>query len=217
MCDSPDDNMMNGARRIDAAFSWHRLLSHAILVMSTFQERPLGLPHAVESQSFADLKAVAAWLRNDEAKLELAADVSSVIAEIRKASRTSALAKGFYNLIILNGATDFLNGQPVKLEECEVDHIFSASKYPAGTKNVFNLSVIHKDTNRKKSDKLPAEFLQNCLQSHGGDRTLLASTLRAHFISEDGIKAMEGNDLDAFLVARETALQTALAERLLTR
>lgn len=173
--------------------------------------------HSVESQSFADFKAVAAWLRNDEAKLDLAADVSSVVAEIRKASRTSALAKAFYNLIILNGATDFINGQPVKLDECEVDHVFPASKYPAGAKNVFNLSVIHKDTNRKKSDKLPADFLQSCLEAHGGNRTALASTLKAHFISADGIKAMEANNLDAFLGARETVLQAALAERLLTR
>jgi hypothetical protein len=114
--------------------------------------------HSVESQSYADVKAVGAWLRNDEAKPDLAADVSSVIAEMRKASRTSALGKAFYNLIVLNGATDFFNGQSVKLDDCEVDHVFPASKYPAGAKNIFSLSVIHKDTNRKKSDKLPSDF-----------------------------------------------------------
>lgn len=173
--------------------------------------------HAVESQSYADFKAVAAWLRNDEAKPDLAADIGSVISEARKASRTSALAKAFYNLIILNGATDFINGQPVKLEECEVDHVFPASKYPAGAKSIFNLSVIHKDTNRKKSDKSPVEFLEACLESHGGNSPSLATTLRAHFITSDGINALETNNLDAFLAAREAALQAALAERVLTR
>lgn len=173
--------------------------------------------HAVESQSFADFKAVAGWLRNDESKPDLAADVGNVTSEIRKASRTSALAKAFYNMIILNGATDLINGQSVKLDDCEVDHVFAASKYPAGAKNVFNLSVIHKDTNRKKSDKLPADFLQTCLDSHGGSRSSLEATLRAHFISADCIKAMEANNLDAFLAAREAALQAALGERLLTR
>jgi hypothetical protein len=173
--------------------------------------------HAVESQSYADVKSVAAWLRNDESKPALAVDVGNTISEIRKASRTSALAKAFYNLIILNGATDFLNGQPVKLEDCEVDHVFPASRYPAGAKNIFNLSVIHKDTNRKKGDRLPADFLQSCLESHGGNRPSLESTFRAHFIGADGMKAMEANNLDLFLAAREAALQAALAERLVTR
>jgi hypothetical protein len=173
--------------------------------------------HAVESQSYADFKAVAMWLRNDESKPPLAVDVGNTISEIRKASRTSALAKAFYNLIILNGATDFLNGQSVKLDECEIDHVFPTSKYPAGAKNVFNLSVIHKDTNRKKGDRLPADFLQSCLESHGGNRSSLESTLRAHFIVADGIKAIEANNLDLFLACREAALQAALAERLLTR
>lgn len=173
--------------------------------------------HAVESQSFADYKAVSAWLRDDSAVPDFGADVSSVIAEMRKASRTSALAKAFYNLIILNGASDFVNGQPVRLEDCEVDHVFPASKFQAGAKNIFSLSVIHKDTNRKKSDKLPAEFLQACLAAHSGDRSSLGASLGAHFISDDGVKAMEENNLDKFLAAREKALAEELSVRLLTR
>jgi hypothetical protein len=173
--------------------------------------------HTVESQSFADYKAVSAWLKDDPAVPDLSADIPSVITEMRKASRTSALAKAFYNLIILNGAADFVNGQPVKLEDCEVDHVFPASKFQAGAKNVFSLSVIHKDTNRKKSDKLPAEFLQICLDAHGGDRAALAGTLKAHFITADGIKAMEENNLDRFVASREKALQEALSARLLIR
>jgi hypothetical protein len=173
--------------------------------------------HAVESQSYSDFKAVSAWLKNDDNKPDIAADVSSVISEMRKASRTSALAKAFYNFIILNGASDFLNGQLVKLDECEVDHVFPGSKYPAGAKNIFGLSVIHKDTNRKKADKSPAEFLHVCLEAHSGDKAALAATLKAHFISAEGIRAMEGNNLEAFVVAREAAFQEALARRLLTR
>ncbi len=172
---------------------------------------------SVETHSYADYKAVAAWFGNDSAVPYMTADIASVITDIRKASRTSALAKAFYNLVVLNGATDFINGQSVKLEDCEVDHVFPVSKFPAAAKNIFGLSVIHKDTNRKKSDKLPAEFLQVCLDSHGGDKMSLALTFKAHFITADGIKAMEENNLDAFLAAREAALRDALSTRLLRR
>jgi len=173
--------------------------------------------HAVESQSYSDYKAVAAWLRSDVAVPDLAVDAANVITEIRKASRTSALAKAFYNLVILNGSTDFITGQPVRMEDCEVDHLFPASKYPAGAKNIFNLSVIHKDTNRKKSDKLPSDFLKICLDSHSGDGASLAATMKAHFVSAEALKAMEANNLDAFTSAREVAFQSALAQRVMTR
>jgi hypothetical protein len=170
-----------------------------------------------ETQAYADFKAMVSWLDDDEAKIDIAADVSNVISEMRKASRTSALAKAFYNLLILNGSKDFITGQPVKLEDCEVDHVFPVSKYPSSAKNIFGLSVIHKETNRKKSGKLPSEFLKTCLESHGGDKSSLLATLRSHFISSDGFEAMEQNDLDAFLAAREAAFQKAVEGKVLKR
>ena len=173
--------------------------------------------HAVESQSYSDYKSVVTWLKNDDAVPDLTVDVANVVNEIRKASRTSALAKAFYNLIILNGSTDFITGQPVRMEDCEVDHLFPASKYTAGAKNIFNLSVIHKDTNRKKSDKLPSDFVRVCLDSHGGDQASLAATMDAHFVSLEGLKAMEANNLDDFTAAREAAFRTAIARRVMTR
>jgi hypothetical protein len=173
--------------------------------------------HAVETQAYSDFKAIVAWLKDDAAKPDLTADVSNVISEMRKASRTSALAKAFYNLLILNGCRDFLTGQPVKLEDCEVDHTFPTAKYADAAKNIFDLSVIHKDTNRKKTGKLPSDFLKMCLESHGGNKSSLLATLASHFISDDGVKAMEENNLDAFLTARETAFQKILEGRILKR
>ncbi len=170
---------------------------------------------AVDTQSYVDYKALVAWMKDDAAKIDMSADLSSVIAEMRRASRTSALAKAFYNLLILSGSADFITGQPVKLEECEVDHVFPASKFPDGAKNVFNLAVISKDTNRRKSDKLPADFIKTCLESHGGSEPALAATLRSHCISADGLKAIQESNLNAFLSAREAAFRETLSARIL--
>ena len=71
-----------------------------------------------------------------------------------------------------------------------MDHVFPSSKYPDGAKNIFNLSITHKDTNRKKSGKLPSEFLKICLESHGGDKSSLLATLRSHCISPDGLNQL---------------------------
>jgi hypothetical protein len=170
---------------------------------------------AVDTQSYVDYKALVAWFNDDSAKIDMSADLSSVVAEMRRASRTSALAKAFYNVLILNGSADFITGQPVKLDECEVDHIFPSSKFPDGAKNIFNLAVIYKETNRRKSDKLPAEFIKTCLEAHGGSESALAETLRSHCISGDALKAMQDSNLSAFVSAREAAFRETLSKRIL--
>ena len=173
--------------------------------------------HSTESQSFADYKLVVGWLENG-GKPDLACDVNNVISDMRKASRTSALAKAFYDLSILNGSKDFFTGQEVKLDECQVDHVFPASKYPNGDKNIFNFAVIHKETNnRRKHAELPSEFIKSCLGSHGGDKAKLQATLRTHFISPEALKAMEENNLNNFTAARERCFQEALETRVLKR
>jgi hypothetical protein len=169
---------------------------------------------AVDTQSYVDYKALVAWMK-DDTKIDMSADIQSVIAEMRRASRTSALAKAFYNLLVLNGSADFFTGQPVKLEECEVDHVFPASKFPDGAKNIFNLAVISKETNRRKSDKLPSDFVKTCLESHGGSESALAATLGSHCISADGLKAMQESNLTGFLSAREAAFRETLCTRIL--
>jgi len=173
--------------------------------------------HSVDTQSYAGFRALVAWLKDDGAKIDMSTDLSNVIAEMKRASRTSALAKAYFNVLILNGSADFITGQPVKLEECEVDHVFPAAKFPDGAKNVFNLAVISKETNRRKSDKLPADFVKMCLDSHSGAESALSATLLSHCISPDGLKAMQENNVDAFLAAREAAFREALGGRVLQR
>jgi hypothetical protein len=173
--------------------------------------------HSVDTQSSADFKALVGWLQDDVAKIDMSADLSNIIAEMKRASRSSALAKAYYNVLILNGSADFITGQPVKLEECEVDHVFPTAKYPDGAKNVFNLAVISKDTNRRKSDKSPADFVKLCLDSHSGTESDLCKTLLSHCIPPDGLRAMQENNLNAFLAARETTFKDALGGRVLQR
>jgi hypothetical protein len=94
--------------------------------------------HSAETQAYADVKAVVSWFDNDAAKLDIGGDASNVVQEMRKASRTSALGKAFYNLLILAGSRDFMTGQGVTLEDCEVDHVFPKSKFPNAEEKIFN-------------------------------------------------------------------------------
>ena len=67
---------------------------------------------------------------------------------------------------------------------------------------IFNLTLLDKSTNQKKKDKLPSEFIRECLESHGNDEAKLMSTFESHFISQKAIEAMKANNLDDFIQAR---------------
>ncbi|HHT9109328.1 MAG TPA: GmrSD restriction endonuclease domain-containing protein [Candidatus Wunengus sp. YC64] len=166
--------------------------------LSVFTQR---YNHAVDSKSFSDMRSIRDWINNDETKPDLSITHEHVKNEMLKAARTSALAKGFYNFLILNSSKDLLTGQDVKISECHVDHLFPSSKY-RGADCIFNLTLLDKTTNQKKKDKVPSEFISDCLESHGNDEAKLLSTLESHFISRKALDAMRTNNLDGFIQAR---------------
>lgn len=168
--------------------------------------------HAVDSKSFSDMRSIRDWINNDESKPDLSITHEHVRNEMLKAVRTSALAKGFYNFLILNNTRDLLTGQEVKLSECHIDHLFPSSKYK-GADCIFNLTLLDKSTNQKKKDKVPSEFISDCLESHGNDEAKLMSTFESHFISRKAIEAMKANNLDDFIQARADLFMEQLKAR----
>lgn len=170
--------------------------------------------HAVDTKSFSDVKAMRDWFANPPEKPDLTLNFDYVKDEMMKAARSSALGKAFYNQLILNNPMDLLTGQPITISECQIDHIFPSSRFGSVADNIFNLTLLDKHTNQKKKDKLPAEFLKDCLSAHGDDRNSLMRTLESHFISEEAFKAMENNDIDRFIEARAERFIEILKEKL---
>lgn len=168
--------------------------------------------HATDSKSFSDVRAVKNWFENGSSKPDWTFNTEYVKGEMQKASRSSALAKGFYNCLILNGCKDLLTGQKIEQSECNVDHIFPSSKFK-GADCIFNLTIVDKGTNQKKKDKSPSEFINDALASHGNDRQRLLLTLEPHFISDKGLKAMEANNMDAFIRERAEYFFLSLQKR----
>jgi hypothetical protein len=159
--------------------------------------------HAVDTKSFDDVLAIKNWLANPQERPDFVPNFEYVKSEMLRAARTSALAKGFYNLLILNNPRDLLTGQPItSIEECQIDHIFPFSRYGKQANNIFNLTLLDMKTNQKKKDKLPSDFLKDCLASHGNDEKKLQKTLESHFISAKALESLTDNDLEGFIHAR---------------
>ncbi|ROL60937.1 DUF262 domain-containing protein [Bacteroidetes/Chlorobi group bacterium ChocPot_Mid] len=158
--------------------------------------------HAADTKSFSDVKVIQNWFANPQKKPDLTPNFDYVKSEMLKGARSSALGKGFYNQLILNNPMDLLTGQPITISECQVDHILPSSRFGRAADNIFNLTLLDKNTNQKKKDKLPSDFLNDCLLSHGNDTNSLIRTLESHYISAKALESLKQNNLDGFIQAR---------------
>jgi len=162
-------------------------------------------------KSYQDVRDVISWitegLEPDWLRRATADAVDLSIAE-----RRSAVYKGVICLILREGARDFLTGQQANLNTCQDDHIFPRGvyneTYPVDV--VLNRTLISRETNNKKRDKHPSEFLEECLSGHNHDEARLLDTLRTHFITRDAYEALKLNDFEAFVKYREEALKKAI-------
>jgi len=165
----------------------------------------------VDTKSYQDVRDVISWitegLEPDWLRRATAEAVDLSIAE-----RRSAVYKGVICLILREGARDFLTGQQANLNTCQDDHIFPRGiyneTYPVDV--VLNRTLISRETNNKKRDKHPSEFLEECLSGHNHDEARLLDTLRTHFITRDAYEALKQNDFEAFVKYREEALKKAI-------
>ncbi|MDW8114568.1 MAG: DUF262 domain-containing protein [candidate division WOR-3 bacterium] len=178
---------------------------------SVFSQR---YSHGVDAKSFSDVKLIKEWFEDSQKIPNILPVFEFVKEEMLKASRTSALAKGFYNLLILNNPKDLLTGQPITLTECQVDHIFPKSQFGREADNIFNLTIISTQTNQIKGDSLPSEFLERCFGSHGNNENSLEETFESHFISKDALRALEKDDLDKFIQIRSEYFINVLKKKL---
>jgi len=125
---------------------------------------------------------------------------------LRNVARVNSIYKGVMNLIGINGARDFNNNDAISFHELEDHHIFPkaflSKKYghKGGEKvnTILNRTLIVSSTNRTISKKSPSQYLKDVLPDAYRD-----SILRSHLIGPEAQKAMENDDYEAFLEARE--------------
>jgi hypothetical protein len=171
--------------------------------------------HAVDSGTYADVRDVGGWFEDGDPPAWLAS-MSPDVIDPDVDERRSAVYKGLMCLVVLKGARDFCTGQAVPLHECEDDHIFPRAKFKrhARVNSILNRTLIYKECNRSKTDKLPSEYLPILEASHGGRRERLQETLSTHFIPDDGLLAMQRDNLDAFLQARRSEFLAEIRRRI---
>ncbi len=191
---------------------------------SVFSNRYAG---SSESTAARDYQEVCRWFRDD-------GHVPSVLREwqerpaaldLRKETRSGrAIYNGVFNLLILCGPRDWIEGCLPKPGDIDDHHIVPASwgrKQGVGQAidAIGNRTALTSETNRKVvRDRLPNVYLAELIERHG--RKKVEGILSSHLITARALeillrKPFKPEDYEAFLQERERAILQAIHEKLL--
>jgi len=190
---------------------------------AVFRERYAG---AVESKTYRDYQDFLKAVDDPSFEPEAIQDARVNIVENQAFSllgvnRLNSVYRGVMCLVALRGAKDFRADDAIQFHTLEDHHIFPIAclenfRTPEGKKIspdrvncVVNRTLISAQTNKLISKSCPAKYLDEIIP---GDRE--AAILSSHYIESDALAAMYGNDFDAFLKARETALIAEINQRI---
>ena len=154
---------------------------------SVFTNRYSG---AVESTSARDYTGVKAWFAGDSTEPGLVSEFRRNVGELdlkHETRRGTSVYNGIFNLLVLNGAQDWISGNPPQHGDLDDHHIVPkslGSKYARSTSidTILNRTPLTSETNRKViRDRLPNEYLPELIATNGKDEVI--RILESHFIS----------------------------------
>lgn len=202
------------ARQLDA----RRKLRHWYWA-SVFLNRYSGSVESTSARDFQDLKG---WFEDDAAEPPIIAELSARfrMLDLRgETKRGTSVYNGIFNLLVLQGARDWMTGDVPQHGDLDDHHIVPASW---GKRNgradsigtVLNRTPLSADTNRKViGDRLPNSYLPEWIQE-SGDQTVRA-VLESHLVSPAALDILlrdpfTPEDFDAFINERQRTIMDAI-------
>lgn len=191
---------------------------------SVFTNRYSG---SVESTSARDFQDVKAWCEDDEAEPGLMTEFRSRFKnlDLRKETKGgSSVYNGIFNLLVLNGARDWMTGNLPQYGDLDDHHVVPRSW---GADNdlgnevhtILNRTPLTPETNRNViADRLPNTYLPEMIRDNGEEtvREILAS----HLISPVAMGILlrdpfTPDDFEEFVAERQRTIQEAIESLLI--
>ncbi len=177
---------------------------------------------SVASTSARDFIAMTKWYEDENAEPELIFEFKHRFRNIdlrREIRRGSSIYNGIFNLLIIQGARDWITGNVAKKGDLDDHHIVPQSWGQAHLKKgavdtILNRTPLTADTNRAViNDRLPNEYLPEWISKNGEDS--VRATLESHFISPLAFDILlrpkfSVEDYDAFIAERNRTIVAAM-------
>lgn len=191
---------------------------------SVFLNRYSGSVESTSARDFLDLRA---WFDNDAEEPTMVSEFGSRFRnlELRKElKRGSSVYNGVFNLLVLQGARDWVTGDVPLHDDLDDHHIVPDSWGKANVGGnligtILNRTPLTSDTNRNViRDRLPNEYLPELIKQNG--ENTVRAILESHFISSAALAILLRNpftpdDYEAFISERQRTIQDAIENLLI--
>ena len=190
---------------------------------SVFTNRYSG---SVESTSARDYLDVKAWFENEDAEPGLIAEFRGRFRNLDlrgETRRGTSVYNGIFNLLVLNGARDWMTGNVPQYDDLDDHHIVpkswgKESGLHGAIDTILNRTPLSADTNRNViRERLPNQYLPELIAASG--ETSVRAILELHFISPAAVAILlrepfTAEDFEAFISERQRTLQDAIEDLL---
>jgi hypothetical protein len=191
---------------------------------SVFNNRYSG---SVESTSARDFLDVKAWFDDDSTEPALITEFKTRFKSLDLRNETksgTSVYNGVFNLLVLQGARDWISGGAPQHDDLDDHHIVPASwgstnLKPNSVHTILNRTPLSSDTNRKIiRDRLPNEYLPELIAENG--ENVVRTVLETHFISPAALAILLRNpftpdDFEAFIAERQKTIQGSIESLLI--
>ena len=173
---------------------------------------------SIETRFARDVPEVLRWIQEDGTEPTIVYDAEFTPARlVTLRTRNSAAYKGIYALLLREGASDWMTGEGVSIqnyfdENIDIHHIFpqkwcrNNAIEPARCDSIINKTPLSARTNRSVGGDPPDEYLDRITAS-GVPHEFLEKYLKSHLIDPTHLWS---DDFDRFFNARQTALLNAI-------
>jgi hypothetical protein len=206
-------------RKLDA----RRKLQHWYWA-SVFTNRYSGAVESTSARDFLDLRA---WFDDDTAEPSLIAEFAQRFRnlELRKETkRGSSVYNGVFNLLVLQGARDWMTGDLPQHGDLDDHHIVPdawGKKHMTGglIGSILNRTPLTAETNRHVINaRLPNDYLPELIEQNG--EATVRAILDSHFVSPTAIsillrKPFGPDDFEDFIADRQRTIQDAIENLLI--
>jgi len=210
---------LSANRRLDA----QRKVRHWYWA-SVFLNRYSGSVESTAARDFLDLKA---WMDDDAYEPGLIQEFGTRFRNIdlrKEVKRGTSVYNGIFNLLVIQGARDWMTGNVPQYGDLDDHHIIPASKSGAlGVggliHSILNRTPLTADTNRHViRDRLPNAYLPELIEQSG--ESAVRGVLESHFISPAAFAVLlrtpfTAADYEAFIAERQRTLLEAIESLLI--
>ena len=191
---------------------------------SVFTNRYSGSVESTSARDFLDLKT---WIENDDAEPPLLLEFKTRFKSLdlrKEIKRGTSVYNGIFNLLVIQGARDWMTGNVPQHGDLDDHHIVPASWGEKQLKGnlihtILNRTPLSADTNRNViKERLPNAYLPE-LMKESGEKSVRA-VLESHFISPGAQEILlrspfTSDDFEAFISERQGTLQDAIENLLI--